>query len=178
MLDLLLLAPDVGPVTDVSFSVGRLARGGEAGAALIVAHSKSLEEPIRVTLSSAIAEALDGLCASGLDGSPGRFVIPGHDPLPESLALRLSGHMGPVFSVDDPVRGSRTFAGTHISRAARVEPVTPPGAVYVTEPFAADLELSGSGELRCDYVGQMPTAKDYGRLRMYRLRRQVAKGPP
>jgi len=81
VVDLLLLAPDVGLVSDVSFTVGRLARGGGAGAALIVAHSKSLEEPIRVTFSSAIAEAMDGLRASGWDGSPGRFVITGHDPV-------------------------------------------------------------------------------------------------
>lgn len=81
VVDLLLLAPDVGPVSDVSFPVGRLARGGGVGAALVVAHSKSLDEPIRVTLASSIAEAMDGLRASGWDGSPGRFVIPGHDPL-------------------------------------------------------------------------------------------------
>jgi hypothetical protein len=58
-----------------------------------------------------------------------------------------------------------------VSRTARIEPVTPPGAVYVTEPFAAALELAGRRDLACDYVGHMPAAKDYGRLRMYRLRR-------
>ena len=81
VLDLLLIAPEVGSVSDVSLAVGRLARGGGAGAALIVAHSKSLEEPIRVTLSSAISQAMEGLRASDWDGSPGRFVIPGHDPV-------------------------------------------------------------------------------------------------
>ena len=63
------------------------------------------------------------------------------------------------------------FTGSHVSRAARIEPVTPPGAVYVTEPFAAALVLAGRRDLTCDYVGHMPMAKDYGRLRMYRLRR-------
>ena len=38
-----------------------------------------------------------------------------------------------------------------------------PGAVYVTEPFAAALVLAGSRDLVCDYMGQMPMAKDYGR---------------
>ena len=55
-----------------------------------------------------------------------------------------------------------------MSRTARIEPVTPPGAVYVTEPFAAALVLAGSDRFTCDYVGHMPLAKDYGRLRMYR----------
>jgi Tetratricopeptide Repeats-Sensor len=95
--------------------------------------------------------------------------------LPKHLAFRLSGHIGPVFVTTDPVLHTPSFMGTHISRAARIEPVTPPGAVYVTEPFAASLELAGCTDLRCDYVGHMPAAKDYGRLRMYRLlRRGVA----
>src|SRR5262249_35090503 len=51
--------------------------------------------------------------------------------LPTHLALRLSGHLGPVFPVHDPVLGTQAFMGSHVSRAARVEPVTPPGAVYV-----------------------------------------------
>jgi hypothetical protein len=98
--------------------------------------------------------------------------------LPKHLAFRLSGHLGPVFITADPVLHTPSFMGTHISRAARIEPVTPPAAVYVTEPFAASLELAGCTDLRCDYVGHMPAAKDYGRLRMYRLlRRGVANAP-
>jgi len=91
--------------------------------------------------------------------------------LPAHLALRLGGHVGPVFPIYDPVRGSQGFVGSHVSRTARIEPVTPPGTVYVTEAFAAALVLSGHRELACDYVGHMPAAKDYGQLRMYRLRR-------
>ena len=72
----------------------------------------------------------------------------------------------------DPVSGVLTFLGSHVSRTARIEPVTPPRAVYVTELFAAALELAGGEDLACDYVGHMPAAKDYGRLRMYRLRRR------
>jgi hypothetical protein len=42
----------------------------------------------------------------------------------------------------------------------------------VTSAFAAALLLAGRDELACDYVGHMPAAKDWGRLRMYRLRRR------
>jgi class 3 adenylate cyclase len=98
--------------------------------------------------------------------------------LPETTALRLSGHVGPVFPVVDPVLKRRAFMGAHVSRTARIEPVTPPGAVYVTEAFAAALELAGTEDLRCDYVGHLPTAKDYGRLRMYRLRRPTGGPTP
>jgi adenylate cyclase len=76
-----------------------------------------------------------------------------------------------VFPTHDPVLDELGFMGSHVSRTARIEPVTPPGIVYVTEPFAAALELDGRTEFGCDYVGHMAAAKDYGRLRMYRLRR-------
>jgi class 3 adenylate cyclase len=91
--------------------------------------------------------------------------------LPSTLALRLGGHIGPVFPTYDPVLETQGFMGSHVSRTARIEPVTPPGAVYVTEPFAAALVLAERSEFACDYVGHMMAAKDYGRLRMYRLRR-------
>jgi tetratricopeptide (TPR) repeat protein len=92
--------------------------------------------------------------------------------LPEHLALRLGAHVGPVLPSFDPVRRVPTFTGSHVSRTARIEPVTPPGAIYVTSAFAAALLLDGHDELACDYVGHMPAAKDWGRLRMYRLRRR------
>jgi len=55
-----------------------------------------------------------------------------------------------------------------VSRTARIEPVTPPGEVYVTEQFAARLALEPAG-FGCDYVGQVPAAKGYGTMRMYHL---------
>jgi hypothetical protein len=93
------------------------------------------------------------------------------------LALRLGGHVGPVFPVHDPVRRAPSFFGSHVARTARIEPVTPAGCVYLTEPFAAALVLAGRDDLACDYVGHMPVAKDFGSLRMYRLRR-TAPTPP
>jgi hypothetical protein len=80
-VELLLLAPDVGAVVDASLTVGRIARGDKAGAALIVAHSMKLAEPLRARFASEVAIALDGMRAAGWDGSPARFVIPGHDPV-------------------------------------------------------------------------------------------------
>jgi hypothetical protein len=91
--------------------------------------------------------------------------------LPLHLALRLGGHLGPIFELRDPVLDERSFMGSHVTRAARIEPVTPPGAIYVTEPFAGALVLAGRNEFQCEYVGHASAAKDYGRLRMYRLYR-------
>ena len=88
--------------------------------------------------------------------------------LPETLALRLGGHFGPVFETTDPVLHLTNYFGAHVSRTARIEPVTPPGEVYVTEQFAARLALQPNG-YACDYVGQIPAAKSYGTMRMYHL---------
>ena len=66
--------------------------------------------------------------------------------LPSHLALRIGGHVGPVFPTHDPVLDADGFMGSHVSRTARIEPVTPPGGVYVTEPFAAALVLDGRDE--------------------------------
>jgi class 3 adenylate cyclase len=99
--------------------------------------------------------------------------------LPDSLKLRLGGHLGPVYELTDPVTDRPNYYGAHVSRAARIEPITPEGCVYVTETFAAMLALHNADLFSCDYVGNTEMAKHYGRLRMFLLRRAGdGKGPP
>jgi Tetratricopeptide Repeats-Sensor/Adenylate and Guanylate cyclase catalytic domain len=93
--------------------------------------------------------------------------------LPTGLAVRIGGHSGPVFEVVDPVLKQPAFVGSHITRTARIEPITPEGEVYITEQFAALLALEPHSPLRTEYVGHMPTAKGYGSLRMYVLKRDA-----
>ena len=80
--------------------------------------------------------------------------------------------MGPVFEIDDPVLKVPNFFGEHVSRTARIEPVTPEGDIYVTEAFAAQLALEKNVAMTGEYVGHMPAAKGYGKFRMYVLRRR------
>lgn len=87
----------------------------------------------------------------------------------EPRYMRFGLHFGPVYSEIDPLFGERTFYGAQVSKAARIEPITPPGEVYVTEQFAAMLALTGITMFECGYVGQVPLAKGYGTFRMYRL---------
>ncbi len=91
--------------------------------------------------------------------------------LPRGLNLRIALHAGPVYEFDDPVTGNRSYSGTHVSRAARIEPVTPPGQVYASEAFAALAAARGVTDFACDYVGQTPMAKGYGTLPTYHVRR-------
>jgi tetratricopeptide (TPR) repeat protein len=90
---------------------------------------------------------------------------------PHRLGLRIGAHAGPVSEVIDPVQGAVDCTGVHIVRTARIEPRTPVGDVYVTDPFAALLTMAHDPELSCQYVGHVPTAKDYGTFPMYVLRR-------
>lgn len=91
--------------------------------------------------------------------------------LPADHALRLGAHFGPILRTADPVLGTANYFGAHVSRAARIEPITPEGEIFVSEQFAAQLELRGNGQFRTEYVGEVPAAKNYGRLRMYVLSR-------
>lgn len=93
--------------------------------------------------------------------------------LPAQTDIRIALHAGPVYEITDPVTKRPGFAGMHISRAARIEPVTPPREVYVSESFAALLAFDDNqAQFHCEYVGTVPMAKDYGRFRTYRLTRR------
>ncbi len=85
--------------------------------------------------------------------------------------MRIGAHYGPAYKTMDRITGRLTYYGTEVSKAARIEPVTPPGAVFVTEPFAAILALEGGGRFCCRYVGRIALAKKYGDYPMYRLTR-------
>ena len=115
-------------------------------------------------------------CALSLQEAIGAL-RPEEHGLPAHLGLRLGGHVGPVFPIDDPVLGYRSYMGTHVSRTARIEPITPVGSVYVTEAFAAALALDRTGRFATEYVGHIPAAKDWGKLRVYVLRR-APDAPP
>lgn len=92
--------------------------------------------------------------------------------LPEGLNLRIALHAGPVYSCIDPVTQRRNYLGSHVSRAARIEPVTPPGTVYASQAFAALMATERVRDFTCEYVGQIPLAKGYGTFPMYLVRRR------
>lgn len=95
--------------------------------------------------------------------------------LPKAINLRIALHAGPVYSCVDPVTGLASFTGTHVSRAARIEPITPPGQVYASQAFAALSAAQGVKEFLCDYVGQTPLAKGYGTFATYHVRDAKAR---
>jgi len=97
--------------------------------------------------------------------------------LPKSLNLRIGLHAGPVYACFDPILERPNYVGTHVSRAARIEPVTPPGLVYASESFAALAAAEAVTEIYCEYVGQTPLAKGYGTFPTYVVRRSSRSVP-
>jgi Tetratricopeptide Repeats-Sensor len=91
--------------------------------------------------------------------------------LPSDLGLRVGLHAGPAYACTDPVTGRTNYLGVHVSRAARIEPITPPGFAYASGAFAALARAEQVRTFRCDYVGRTPLAKGYGTYPMYVVRR-------
>ena len=89
--------------------------------------------------------------------------------LPEDLNLRTGLHAGPVYLCTDPVTRRPSCIGTHVSLTARIEPITPPGEVYASEPFAAMVLAQGVTEFHCRPVGHIPLAKSFGTFPMYHI---------
>ena len=91
--------------------------------------------------------------------------------LPEGSQIRVALHDGPVFRIVDPVVARDSYFGSSVTRAARIEPVTPPGMIYVSEAFAATLVAGGERGYVLEYIGRLPLAKGYGESRVYRIDR-------
>ena len=87
------------------------------------------------------------------------------------MSLRIGLHTGPVYHGPDPVTRTLNYFGTHVSQAARIEPVTRPGHAYASQAFAALSAAHRVTEFRCQYVGQTKLAKDYGTRPIYLLLR-------
>jgi class 3 adenylate cyclase len=88
------------------------------------------------------------------------------------LGLRIGLHAGPVYSCIDPVTKRPNYIGAHVSHAARIEPIVPPGEVYASGAFAALARSEAIREFVCAYVGQTPLAKGYGTFPTYVVHRR------
>lgn len=93
--------------------------------------------------------------------------------LSSNMNIRIALHVGPVFKGWDPLSNRTNYYGSHVNRVARIESVTTPGLIYVSEQFAAllSVEQKGAEDFICEYVGITELAKKFGRQVIYSLRR-------
>jgi class 3 adenylate cyclase len=90
--------------------------------------------------------------------------------LPQATSIRIGMHTGPVFHAFDRLIGRDNYFGSHVNRAARIEPIVAPGAIYVSAELAFILAALGLREFATDYLGNVPLAKGHGNAILYRLR--------
>jgi class 3 adenylate cyclase len=132
--------------------------------------------PVRETWGDALFLAFSGPGAAGLFALNLRDAMATVDwqglGFSRPLTMRFALHAGPVHLTTDPITGLPKCCGAHVSRAARLEPKTPPGQVYASEAFAALAELDDTAQFRCDYVKQLDWAKRYGTFPAYIVRRR------
>ncbi|GEM_PF-3883940 len=69
--------------------------------------------------------------------------------------MRCALHFGTVFRSGDPLLGRDNCFGTEVSRAARLEPRTPPGATYATEAFVSELTDADRARFGISAVGPL-----------------------
>jgi len=94
--------------------------------------------------------------------------------LPQGMNIRIGMHTGPVFRAHDPLLGRDNYFGSHVNRAARIEPVAAAGSVCVSAEMAYALAATGDRRFALDYLGCLPLAKGAGDAPLYRLRRSHA----
>src|SRR5258708_23832451 len=92
------------------------------------------------------------------------------------ISHRVGEHTGPVYLCTDPVTQRLNYIGAHVSRAARIEAITPVGQVYASQPFAALAAAQGVEEFSCTYVGQTSMAKKFGSFPTYVVVRRQGTG--
>ena len=92
----------------------------------------------------------------------------------KTLAPRIAGHFGQGNPVEDPLNNGRVNVfGQHVNTTARMEPVTRPGEIYVSDAFRrAYLNHPDSASLaiKFDELGILKLAKSFGELEVFRLR--------
>ncbi len=93
--------------------------------------------------------------------------------LPRDTTVRIGLHIGPAYRTFDPVMNKNTFYGTHVNRTARLEAIVQPGQIFATEAFAASIAAKGERNFRCEYIGEMQLAKDFGVAPLYRVHRRT-----
>jgi class 3 adenylate cyclase len=92
--------------------------------------------------------------------------------LPPKLNIRIGLHAGPVFGAKEPILNTMNYFGRHVTRAARIEPITNPGNVYASEQFASLLIARSDHDLECRYVGIIVLPKKFGTYPIYHVKRK------
>lgn len=88
------------------------------------------------------------------------------------LAIRIACHFGDFLEYDDEILGRKNAVGGNINLTARIEPITRPNAIFVTQRFKEAVESAGNPDNFCfDELGSVALAKNFGQEELLLLRR-------
>lgn len=91
----------------------------------------------------------------------------------KSVLPRIAAHAGEAEILYDPLQKSDNALGTKVNMAARIEPVTRPGDIFVTKQFkenATDNLINSTVEF--DEMGYVTLAKSFGEAELFRMRKK------
>ncbi|MZP31008.1 hypothetical protein GTO91_14920 [Heliobacterium undosum] len=93
------------------------------------------------------------------------------------LLPRIACHFGEFELYDDPLKGGKNALGSNINTAARVEPVTRAGEIFVTSECKSAIENSPRKveNIKFSDLGIIPLAKNFGDWEISRLCRANEK---
>lgn len=93
--------------------------------------------------------------------------------LKTQLKIRIGLHAGVVSHVEDPIISNFNYIGRNTSKAARIEPITFEGQVFVSQAYASLLAAETQNELTCEYVGNRDLPKNSGSIKVYLLNKKI-----
>jgi class 3 adenylate cyclase len=92
--------------------------------------------------------------------------------MPAATNFRVALGAGTVLTYRDPLLDRLVCRGPAITHAARIEPITPPGSIWTSRPFAAWIESTPRHDFACRPLGRKTLAKGRNRHDLYLLSRE------
>lgn len=130
---------------------------------------------LKNTWGDALHVVMDDIAAAGHLALDLRDWILTHDwvadGLNDKIQIRIGLHAGVVSQIPDPIINGFNYIGRNTSKAARIEPITFEGQVFVSRAYAALLALEKDSGLICDYIGKRELPKKSGIVSVYLLHR-------
>jgi class 3 adenylate cyclase len=92
--------------------------------------------------------------------------------LRKRMAIRCSAHYGMARVGTDPFAGTPFLFGPAAEWPSKIAYSTPPGAIHVSEDFAAALCAGrASGRPRVEFIGELPNERSGETVKLYSLKR-------
>ena len=91
----------------------------------------------------------------------------------KTLLPRIAAHAGEAEILEDPLQKNMNVFGSKVNIAARIEPITRPGDIFVTSQFKnSALDNVRENYVDFDEMGFVNLAKSFGEAELYRLRKK------